>query len=184
MKKSFKKLVLALAIMGVTVSTAHANLVTNGGFETGDFTGWTQGGDMSFTGVVGGTMEGSYFGIFGPTVSNGTLSQTIATTTGDLYNFSFLYGIDPGTPNYFSVSIDGGVTNLYAVTNAGATSVTPLSFDFTATSGATNLVFTFFDAPAYVRLDNVNVSAVPEPAPLALLGIGALGFILNRRKQV
>jgi hypothetical protein len=32
---------------------AQANIVTNPGFETGDFTGWTLSGDTSFTFVEG-----------------------------------------------------------------------------------------------------------------------------------
>jgi hypothetical protein len=35
----------------VFCNSGRADLVTNGGFETGDFTGWTQTGSSSFDGV-------------------------------------------------------------------------------------------------------------------------------------
>lgn len=43
-------LFLAL-IVALTSPVLAQNLVTNGGGETGDFTGWTQFGDTSFSGV-------------------------------------------------------------------------------------------------------------------------------------
>ena len=54
--KALPKLLVALAT-AAAFSLAHlakANLITNGGFETGDFTGWTQSR---------GFVEGETFGI-------------------------------------------------------------------------------------------------------------------------
>jgi hypothetical protein len=49
---SMKALLGAALMSAILISSgAHADLVTNGGFETGDFTGWTQGGNTGFTSV-------------------------------------------------------------------------------------------------------------------------------------
>jgi hypothetical protein len=42
---------IACATLSMTDSAKAMNLVTNGGFETGNFTGWTQSGNTNFTGV-------------------------------------------------------------------------------------------------------------------------------------
>lgn len=73
------------------------NLVSNCGFETGDFTGWTQFGDTTFDGVLTGDTyvipnvspnSGLYMANFGSTTNSG-ISQSISTTPGTLYDISF-----------------------------------------------------------------------------------------------
>jgi hypothetical protein len=74
------------------------NLVANPGFETGDFTGWTQGGNTGATFVTAGPFDGflphsgNFFAALGPVGSDGTLSQDLATTPGHSYTFKLVLG--------------------------------------------------------------------------------------------
>jgi hypothetical protein len=88
-----KIVVLGIAMAGLVMGGAKANLLVNGSFETGDFTGWTEDGNFSFTSVTSGLYDTSSVGSFpaeqctyyvfeGPIGSNGTLSQTFADIPG------------------------------------------------------------------------------------------------------
>jgi transposase-like protein len=69
---------------------ATADMVINGGFETGDFTGWALSGNTDYTGVTTGIAHsGEYAAYFGPDGSLGYLSQSLATTVGTRYELSF-----------------------------------------------------------------------------------------------
>jgi hypothetical protein len=73
----------------------NANLITNGDFETGDFSGWIFNGsvyDFVQSSFDGYSPEGSYSAYFGCVEGScGGINQTIATTPGASYTFSFLY---------------------------------------------------------------------------------------------
>jgi hypothetical protein len=191
------RIALVLSILGMgTAVLAHAdnNLVTNGSFETGDFTGWTLSGDTTFTGVCNASTcpggfppeDGTYAAYFGPVGDTATISQMIATTPGDQYSLSF-YLANPvgGTPNYFDVTFGN---SSFSFTNFG-TAFTWQQFTLTtvATTDQTQLSFTFRNDPSYWFLDNVTVQqsggTVPEPGTLALFGSGVLGIAgIARRK--
>jgi hypothetical protein len=47
------------AIMTLAGHASAANLLVNGSFEMGDFTGWTQSGNLGFTSVTSGDYDGS-----------------------------------------------------------------------------------------------------------------------------
>jgi hypothetical protein len=188
-------LALALLAFGtVGIANASSNLVTNGSFETGDFTGWSVSGDTGFAGVCdvsscpGGytPQDGNYAAYFGPVGDTATISQNIATTPGESYTLSFyLAAPENGTPNYFSVTFG---SSSFSFSNFGA------SFDWqqftmttVATTDQTPLSFTFRNDPSYWFLDNVTVQptggTVPEPGTLALFGTGALGLAGFARRK-
>ena len=84
-----------------------SNIVQNPGFETGDFTGWTQGGDTGESSVGGtngdtGTMpnSGNYEALFEnfevTGAVSGTLIQTLATSPNTYYDLSFYVASDIG----------------------------------------------------------------------------------------
>jgi hypothetical protein len=154
-------------------------MVSNGGFEAGDFTGWTQVGNSDFNGVtcpgVGSVPEGSCEAFFSPIGSTGGIQQTLNTVVGQNVDISFDY-ISDGTPGYFEVDFGGQV--LLALTDAPATSQT-YSFSTIATSASTDLTFLFQDDSGIMMVDNV-IAAVPEPTNVALMGIGLVGLIARR----
>ena len=181
--------VLAAAAVSVSMPSMAASIVTNGGFETGDFTGWTQFGNTSFTSVFnsGGASEGIYSAAFGPIGSTGGIFQTLATTGGATYSYSFSLRNIGGVPNSFAASIDGNTVT--SLTNAGTFPFTAYSGTFTATGALTDLRFTFQQDVRSYFLDAVSVveevAAVPEPATWAMMiaGFGIAGVSLRRRRQ-
>ena len=183
---------LACAALALTLGTSQvqaAELVTNGGFETGDFTGFTRTGNQGFTGVSGafsGTnpYEGNFQGYFGAVGSAGTISQTLATVAGQQYLISFALRSFGGRTNSFAA--DFGATNLITLSNFGNLPYNVFTFTETATSAATVLSFRIRQDPSYYLLDSVSVVGVPEPATWALMitGFGVVGGAMRRRSKV
>ena len=75
---------------------AKANLITNGGFETGDFTGWTLingiiGSNCNVVGTVLGFSphSGNFQATFAPGSGNVGISQTLTTTPSTIYTVDF-----------------------------------------------------------------------------------------------
>jgi hypothetical protein len=172
--------------------TFAQNLVTNGGFETGDFTGWTQFGDTSFTGVCpdgdpstacsGYTPHsGAWMGSFGAIHTQGGVTQDLSTIAGATYQISFYLSNGQSPPNSFSVSFDG--VTLISGTNVGYLHWQLFQFTQVASSNTAALTFAFYQVPDYYDLDDVSVELVntPEPGPLALVGGAVVLGILKRR---
>lgn len=171
-------------------SEARADLIVNGDFETGDFTGWTLAGDTSDPTTFGvdesnphSPTHNAYFGPFGDSL---TLSQSFATTPGGSYVFDYWLQSEDGGPspqNLFSVSFGG--TTLETLIDVPAFSYRNESFTVTATSALTTVTFSFRNDSAYFDLDDVRVRSVPEPGGFVCLAIGAVlacGYRLRRSR--
>lgn len=188
-------LAMVAAAIGFTVASAgsaHAlpinTLVVNGGFETGDFTGWAGVGNTTFNGVQcpgpGATVqEGNCSGFFGPVGSTGGIQQSITTLANTLYEVTFFYLPDGGNPSSISASF-AGVPLLNLVNPPASATYIGRSFIVAAPSTSSNLLFNFRDDPGFLFLDSVSVVQTPEPATLGLLGLGlAVMAARYRRKQ-
>ncbi len=190
-------------LLAAAVCQADPQLVTNGGFETGNFSGWTASGNITPCVFVGtgndarcipttafGPNSGAYAAELGNAGADASLSQTITTTGAGTYDVSFwLASQNYGTPdNDFSVTW-GGVT-LMSATNLGPFGYTKFDFSgLTAANSTTALTFTFHNNPSYFALDNVSVvDPVPEPAPFAawslLLALPLYGVLRRRSAQM
>lgn len=184
----------AVLMLGTAVFASAGNLVQNGGFETGDFSGWTLSGDTSLVGVCSTSTcpgnfppeQGMYAAYFGPVGDTASISQELNTNPGQQYTLTFFLA-NPvgGTPNYFSV-IFGNAQ--FSITNFGVPfGWQEFELTMTASSAQTLLKFTFRNDPAYWFLDNVQVNAggqtTPEPGTLALFGTGVLGLAGFARRK-
>jgi hypothetical protein len=120
-KKPLLNLVLAAVAVSGSTSSAWANLVTNGGFETGTLAGWTSNVDVGFAWWVSNDQQAPFAGhslavtgcvgapcITGTAAQQSSLSQTLATSPGSTYTLTFeLNTLTYGPPAEFDVLWDG-----------------------------------------------------------------------------
>ncbi len=185
--KTASALLLAVGLFASGAASATPNLLINGSFETGDLTGWSLTGNTAFTSVVRNypgyrAEDGNYALVFGPTGSNGVLSQTFTDVAGGLLTVTGYLAGNGTSPSNFSASIDGHVG--FAVNPVPAEGYTLFSFTFLAT-GLDTLSLNFRNDPDWDAVDNLVVTEalpIPEPAGLTVLGAGLFGLGLIKRR--
>jgi hypothetical protein len=190
------KLASLLVAGSLAASSAHANLIMNGSFQTGNFTGWTADpvsfGMYIVTAPSAFVDSGDAYSaqIAGYSYGPDTLSQTVATTPGQDYTLSFSEYIDDGAPTT-SLQVNWDGTSVYDVVDTGpyrmfqnVTVSVPL-----LGSGSDTVEFLCANDPSETYLDNVSLTptAVPEPTTLIsgamlLLPFGSSAFRQLRKK--
>ena len=169
--------VAAIACLGCT-GGARADFIVNGGFETGDFTGWTLSGNISDPTTFGVDTSNPHSGndnaYFGPQGSQAFLMQAVTTTPGFAYVLDFyLMNEDGNSPNEFTVQFGTATPLLVDQVNLPTFAYTEYTFVVVATAAVTDLTFGFRNDFAFFNIDDVSLRNVPEPGSLACLMIGA-----------
>jgi len=196
---------IALGMLGASQATAQ-NLSVNPGFETGDFTGWTEFLSPDASIVSDDPFEGTY----NAKIDN----QNDAGVSAIMKNANIGVGqVSPGeevTVSFWARGSAGagGVhfAELFSELDGGGTSKTEIlgggplfpasateweKFEFTTTlgpdvSGGVTVQFnaaTGANAGSFSVLEIDNVVVTPEPASLGLLGLGGLGLLTRRRRH-
>jgi hypothetical protein len=197
------RLALISFLLAAASGSVHADLITNGTFDTGT-SGWTLSGSGCQLAVFdGGGNPGPsvWLNACGEGGSNPTLSQTVSgLTVGATYLLTFDLsgsGTDGDGGNTFGIFLDSEPTNAIYTTEVGG-AWHSLSTTFAATATSQTLFFEgeldtrTVNGPGTVtdvdyHIDNISLDSVavatPEPAVfgLAASGLGAL-FLLRRLK--
>lgn len=169
----------------VASCAAHANLVVNGDFESGDLSGWSM---VGLGGVVGVTSADKWEGQFGTGFSAALprgIEQLLHTDAGASYAVEFWLRHAGPADNFFSFNWDGGlVEHSLANINPGYATFT---FQLQATSDLTPITFLFATNDGRWSLDSVRVERrdtpgeLPEPGTVILLAISGIALRLTRR---
>lgn len=199
------KLVKPLLALVVATSAwsaqAATELVTNGSFESltvgnpvgtylkvasgaNTITGWKVGSNsVDVINGAYGAISGNSIDMLG-TPGPGSLSQSLNTVANQTYQLSFDLSYNGGAYKDIFFAFGGDTGTATATSNTG-----PFYHyvgNYTADATSTLLSFYSFSANySGVVLDNVSVTAVPEPQTYAMLlaGLGLMGAIARRRSK-
>ena len=156
----------ALAV-GIGFGSAHANLLVNPGFETGDSTGWSTSGDTLVLGCAGTILGcapagGSFLAAMNAlTQGNASFTQTVQLPGSGNYHFGAYvsFGTDGPAANF-----DQGQISLTIQLPGGQSEVVGL--DPNALNGQFTIpsVLGFFFTPWFLLDDFLNYAGAPVDA--------------------
>jgi hypothetical protein len=161
----FRRSLIAAASFLVCFSLAApllaTELVINGGFETGTFSGWDLSGStdyMSVSSVYGDAKTGTYGAKLGPMAAHGFLSQSqaMATNPGDIYQISWWLRNGASGTNDFNVTWGG--STLLSASNMAQQPYTSYADSRLASGTSTALTFAVRNDPNFFYLDDVSVT--------------------------
>ncbi len=203
-----KKMMFVLAIATLPAAFAHANLITNGSFETPNqatktwnvyetIDGWTTtfGPGIEIQDhVTGLAYDGDQF-VELDSHSNSSMEQLIDTIAGASYDLSFAYSPRPGyaaDTTGIEVWFDGSLVDTIAYSGVGLsnTSWSILNYTVIASGDTTSLEFkavgsndSFGGYIDDVCLELCDNPAVPAPGAVVLgsLGMSLVGWLRRRR---
>jgi hypothetical protein len=194
-----KTLVLATMLAGAVVQANASSIIVDGGFESGtpnSYTGTMGDGwvvtagtgaicnDLTFGGCgdAGSAHTGNQMAFLDWSSTLDTTTQTLTTVIGQDYTIS--YWVAGTAANFLDVTF-GGSTLFDGTSPTGGvgspSDYVEYTFNATATSTSTVLAFSGQrTVGGEVLLDDVSVTATPEPSTLLLAGLGLVAVVVRR----
>ncbi len=199
---------LSLALtLALAAGTQATELTTNGGFETGDTSGWVSFPTANSTFTV---TTDSNTGVYAAEVFNNDLTSGAVVKQANIG----IGTVNPGDPIEISFAAKGdfaaggvAVAEFFSELSGGGTSAAEIlgggpiftssesdyqTFTFNTVagpdvSGGVTLQFVAATggaqgSTAVLFIDDASVRVIPEPATLALVGLGAIGILARRRR--
>jgi hypothetical protein len=189
---------LVLACLLFTRPASATSILVNGDFETGDLTGWTRlpACNCMFSAFGVGSIDPhtgqrhlQFSGNLEIFVSSGledAIEQTVPTVAGELYNLSFwLHSFTANPPqlccaNELRVQWNGAVA-FATLTIQPTADYVLYSLPLLATGPTSVLRVGGMNLTGFTRVDDITLSAVPEPASFGLVALGLLVVATRRR---
>lgn len=210
--KSFKGIQAGIfAAAMLSAAGANANLLSNGSFETPDInsgwgvyssidgweTAWGNGIEIQTSGTVVNAQDGDQYvelDSHGGNSNSAMVQEITGLTVGADYTLSFWYQprTSQGAFNFNDNGIDvywgnpaeqiDSISNEFRVADTDWT-----EYVYTLTATDENMILGFvadgLENTLGGFIDNVSLTSVPEPASIAMFGLGLAALGLSRRKE-